>query len=523
MNHYHTDLSVKNITLVETEPLNLQQFIGFQFSEYNPMLAPFVETLEIEALDQNLPIRRANEVSEDCTPLIFHHSESVHPEGYILTIQANGIEIYASDRVGWWYGYQTLLNLLKQQIKSKCGWSLPCCRINDYPTYSWRGMHLDVVRHFFPIENVLQYITILSRLKFNRFHWHLTDDQGWRIEIPQYPRLQEISAFRINSHCQRYGGYYTQAEIRKVVEFAALRGITVVPEIEMPGHSSSVFAAYPQFTCREGSYTVPTEWGIFEDVYCAGNDEGLTFIKSVIDEVLQLFPSKVIHIGGDECPKTRWKECPKCQMRMQKHNLRNEDELQSWFMGQIVEYLHSKGRHAIGWNEILEGGPPKGVMVMAWQNMQVGYLAAALGHDVVMCPMEYCYFDSYQGPRETEPTAFPRDVYLEKVQQFDPLLVDEIEKFISTNHYHLTTKYFNVKFGEFNHFPFSKIDFIERIKEHILGGQGCVWTEYMEDWKQVEYMLFPRINALAETLWGKETKGMSEKGQVIGLTLLNKI
>lgn len=437
----------------------------------------------------------------DSIPIYLQQNESFNPEAYQLLVSGNRVELVYSQYDGGVRGFQTLLQLLFPLITKDRNPFIPALKISDEPRFQWRGMHLDVSRNFFPVENIFRFLDILAFFKFNRFHWHLTDDQGWRIEIEQYPKLTEIGAWRTLPKGKRYGGFYTKDEIRRVVEYARWHGITVIPEVDLPGHTRAMIAAYPHLSCLGIALTVPYRWGIFKDVLCAGNDDTLTFVKNVLDELLQLFPSPVIHIGGDECPKMHWKECPKCQQRIKEERLRDERELQSWFTGQVVDYLAQKGRRAIGWNEIMEGGLPKNAMVMAWQNMQVGFEAALQGHDVVMCPTEYCYFDSYQGSYKTEPRAFPRKVYLEKVQKFDPMMPAEMERVLNQymeQHYSYTSSVL-----QFKNFDSQKQLLTKRFEKHILGGQGCVWTEYMKDWQHVEYMIFPRIYALSEKLWGK--------------------
>ncbi|MEZ4806907.1 MAG: beta-N-acetylhexosaminidase [Flavobacteriales bacterium] len=373
-------------------------------------------------------------------------------EWYRLEVGAGGITISAPSERGLYRGSRTLAQLLEQGSEVS---SLPCLTITDHPRFPWRGMHLDVVRHFFPVDFVKRYIDLLARYKMNSFHWHLTDDQGWRIEIKSRPKLTEVGAWRSGSQVGpyarlefdtvRYGGYYTQDEIREVVAYAAARHINVVPEIEMPGHALAALAAYPQVGCTGGPYAVNRGWGVFEDVFCAGNDSTFSLLEDVLTEVMELFPSPYIHIGGDECPKERWKECPKCQARMKAEGLKDEHELQSWFIQRIERFVNAKGRKIIGWDEILEGGLAPNAAVMSWRGTEGGVAAAKSGHYAVMSPGSHCYFDHYQGDPANEPLAFGGYTTVQKVYSYEPIP------------------------AELN---------AEEAK-YILGAQGNLWTEYI--------------------------------------------
>lgn len=404
-------------------------------------------------------------------------------EGYRLSVDRKGV-VVRGQPAGLFYGVQTLLQLLPPQIfrsgpvREKIDWVIPSVQITDKPRFSWRGMHLDVGRHLFPVEFIKKYIDELAMNKMNRFHWHLTEDQGWRIEIKKYPRLTEIGAYRngtvigkmnmpYRTDSIRYGGFYTQEQIREVVKYAADRFITVVPEIEMPGHSVAALTAYPHLSCTGGPFEVRQIWGISDDIYCAGNDSVFTFLQDVLTEVMALFPSKYIHIGGDEAPKVRWEQCPKCQRRIKEEGLKDEHELQSYFIQRIEKFLNSKGRRIIGWDEILEGGLAPNAAVMSWRGTKGGIEAARQNHDVVMTPTDYCYFDYYQGDPATEPLAIGGFLPLEKVYSYEPLPEE------------LTPEQ----------------------SHHILGAQGNVWTEYMKTPEMVEYMALPRMCALAEVDW----------------------
>ncbi len=398
------------------------------------------------------------------------------PGEYSMSITSTAI-IIIGDRDGIFYGLQTLKQLIasspKKQIK------LLCAVVSDKPTYSWRGMHLDVCRHFFTKEEVKKYIDYLALYKFNIFHWHLTEDQGWRIEIKKYPKLTEVGAWRKGSQVGpysdqkfdtlRYGGFYTQEDVKEIVKYASDRHITVVPEIEMPGHSLAALAAYPELSCKGGKFEVAKGWGVFDDVYCP-KEETFTFLQGVLDEVCELFPGKYVHIGGDECPKTRWKTCSNCQALIKKEGLKDERELQSYFIKRIEKYLNAKGKQIIGWDEILEGGLAPNAAVMSWRGTEGGIAAAKEKHNVVMSPGRPCYFDHYQSKdKKSEPLAIGGYNPLDSVYTYDPA-----PKTLSPEE-----------------------------QKYIMGAQGNVWTEYITSFKQVEYMALPRMCALAEVLWTK--------------------
>jgi hexosaminidase len=407
-------------------------------------------------------------------------------ENYNLDISQDKIHILAEGRgAGFFYAFQTLLQVIPvQDAKSlkTAPFKLSCMSIKDKPRFSWRGMHLDVCRHFFPVSFIKRYLNLMSQYKLNTFHWHLTEDQGWRIEIKKYPLLTGKGAWRSGTMVGkysdkkydtiRYGGYYSQEEIKDIVAYASKLHITVVPEIEMPGHSQAAVAAYPWLSCNGRQLEVARGWGVFEDVYCS-KDSVIHFIEDVLDEVLQLFPGKYIHIGGDECPKTRWKECRSCQARIKSENLKDEHELQSWFITRIEKYLNSKGRNIIGWDEILEGGLAPNAAVMSWRGTDGGIAAARLKHEVVMSPGKPCYFDHYQSKdKAKEPLAIGGFNPVDSVYRYEPL-----PKALKGDE-----------------------------QKYILGAQGNVWTEYIQNEKQVEYMAIPRMCALAEVLWSPKEK-----------------
>jgi len=411
---------------------------------------------------------------------IFQPDTLLPVEWYGLTVTADAIDVYAPTQEGLFRGTRTLMQLLDQGREQG---HLPCLWIADNPRFPWRGMHLDVCRHFFPVEFVKKYIDLIARYKMNTFHWHLTEDQGWRIEIKKYPQLTEVGAWRKGSQIGpyaaqtfdtlHYGGFYTQEQIREVVTYAAARHITVVPEIEMPGHAMAALASYPHLGCTRpagqvgGPYEVQRGWGVFDEVFCAGNDSVFTFLEDVLSEVMELFPGAYIHIGGDECPKTRWKECPKCQARMQAEGLKDKHELQSYFIQRIERFVNSKGRKIIGWDEILEGGLAPNAAVMSWRGTEGGIAAAKAGHHAVMSPGSHCYFDHYQGDPANEPVAIGGHTTVQKVYSYEP-----IPEALS-----------------------------EEEAKYILGAQGNVWTEYILTPEHVEYMAVPRMLALAEVLW----------------------
>ena len=423
---------------------------------------------------------------ENKTQISFNYveNESESDEAYTLRIDGKGIYIEASDVKGAFYATQTLRQLLPVGIENKTFLKseirLPFLIIKDQPQFAYRGMHLDVARHMFSVEFIKKYIDALAMLKMNTFHWHLTDDQGWRIEIKKYPRLQEVSAYRnatLVGHYsdqphqfdgKRYGGYYTQEEVKDIVQYAKERFVTVIPEIEMPGHAQAAVAAYPELGCKDEPVEVATKWGVFEEIYCP-NPKTFAFLEDVLDEVLDLFPSKYIHIGGDEAPKTHWKNCTHCQALIEKEDLKDEHHLQSYFITKMEKYLNSKGRQIIGWDEILEGGLAPNATVMSWRGTSGAIEAAKSGHDVIMTPTSHCYFDYYQSENDDEPLAIGGFLPLEKVYGFNPI----------------------------------PEELTENESQYVLGAQGNIWTEYIPTENHLEYMAFPRMLALSEVVWSK--------------------
>lgn len=406
---------------------------------------------------------------------------SLKPDAYTLKIDSMGVHLEGGNGAGVFYGIQTLIQLLPAGKTTRL--TLQSLSIEDEPRFSWRGMHLDVCRHFFTVKEVKKYLDYLAMYKMNVFHWHLTDDQGWRIEIKKYPKLTTVGGYRngtLIGHYSnvpekydtiRYGGYYTQDEIRDVVAYANARHISIVPEIEMPGHATAALAAYPMLGCTSGPFDVARSWGVFKDVFCP-LEVTFNFLQDVLTEVSDLFPGKYTHIGGDECPKDRWKESPFCQELMRKEGLKDEHELQSYFVQRIGKFLQTKNKKLIGWDEILEGGIADDAAIMSWRGYAGGVQAAKLKHDVVMTPTAYCYFDYYQSSSPSEPLAIGGYLPLEMVYRFEPvadvLTADEAK--------------------------------------YILGTQGNLWTEYIDSWKKVEYMTMPRMAAIAEVGWTAKEK-----------------
>jgi len=411
---------------------------------------------------------------------------SLGAEGYELSVTTNGVVIRAGTAAGVFYGAQSLLQLLPPGIFStnsgrdrEIAWAVPCVEISDSPRFAWRGFMLDVSRHFFTKTEVEQVLDLMALYKLNTFHWHLVDDQGWRIQIKKYPRLTSVGAWRdgvgfglasnsATAYDQhgRYGGFYTQRDIREVVAYAAARHITIVPEIEMPGHSSAALKAYPQFACASARIAMPEKGGVFNGVYCAGNDATFVFLDNILSEVAQLFPGKYIHIGGDEVNKSNWKNCDDCQLRIKTENLKDERELQAYLTRRIEKMVNAHGKNLIGWSEIREGGLASSAALMDW--IGGGAESAASGHDVVMSPTTFCYFDYYQSTNQAaEPKAIGGYVPLQRVYQFDPMPERLAPEFHA----------------------------------HVIGGQANLWTEYIPNFRQVEYMMFPRLGALAEVNW----------------------
>ena len=408
-------------------------------------------------------------------------------EGYVLSVTPETVSIKGQTENGVFYGIQTLRKSMPPAETKAGSILLPAVTIKDAPRFAYRGMHLDVGRHFFPVEFIKRYIDLLALHNMNTFHWHLTEDQGWRIEIKKYPKLTEIGSIRnrtvIGRNTQEYdntpyGGFYTQEEAREIVKYARERYITVIPEVDLPGHMLAALAAYPEMGCTGGPYEVCPRWGVFKDVLCIGNEQSMQFLEDVMAEIIEIFPSKLIHIGGDEAPRTRWQKCPKCQARIKAEGLKAdkehtaEDRLQSYCMARIEKFLNSKGRQIIGWDEILEGDVAPNATVMSWRGSAGGIKAAQMGHDVIMTPNSFCYFDYYQtDDTANEPLGIGGYVPLEKVYSLEPTA-----------------------------------SLTEEQARHILGAQANLWTEYIATTEHVEYMVLPRMAALAEVQWMQPEK-----------------
>lgn len=422
--------------------------------------------------------------------VVFLLDSTLGKEEYNLDVTQRKVVVKSSDLNGAVYAIETIKQLLPVEIyknspAENVSWTIPCVKIHDKPRFAYRGLHMDPSRHFFEVDEVKRYIDIIVLHKMNTLHWHLTDDQGWRIEIRKYPKLTEIGAYRdktLIGHLNddkgydytRYGGFYTQDDIREVVEYAASKGVTVIPEIDLPGHMLAALAAYPEYGCTGGPYEVWGRWGVSEDVLCAGKEETFEFLEGVLTEVMELFPSEYIHIGGDESPKVRWEKCPACQARIKELGLKDgekysaEHYLQSYVTARVERFLNSHGRKIIGWDEILEGELAPGATVMSWRGVEGGLQAAKLGHDAIMTPSTHFYFDYCQSDTpENEPLGIGGYIPVEKCYSYEPFTPEMTDE----------------------------------EKGHILGVQANLWTEYIKTPEHLEYMLLPRAAALSEVQW----------------------
>ena len=482
--------------------LNIDKSFAITFeSKILKQEASYFSELLNKTVDLNLQSKLADNFNGKAISLQLTSKDGVPDENYTLSISQMGIVITSNSPKGVFYGLQSLFQIVLANIDKNGKIEIPTLEIIDSPRFAYRGMHLDVGRHLFPPAFIKKYIDLLAFYKLNTFHWHLTEDQGWRIEIKKYPKLTEVGAWRKETLIghggkkpfefdgKTYGGFYTQDEIRDIVNYAAERHISIIPEIEMPGHSLAALASYPELGCTGGPYEVATRWGVFQDIYCT-KDETFEFLEDVLLEVMDLFPSKYIHIGGDEAPKARWKECAICQATIKREGLKNEHELQSYFIQRIEKFLNNHGRQIIGWDEILEGGLAPNATVMSWRGTEGGIDAAKQNHDAIMSPGSYCYFDHYQNKAKTEPLAIGGFLPLDKVYSYEP-----VPEALSPEE-----------------------------AEHILGAQANVWTEYMETTDYVEYMILPRMAALAEVNWAEADKKDWElfKKKVQGHYLLYK-
>ena len=494
----------QEITVTEGTSFTLDETvaIAYQGDEAMKQNATFLAEYIKEKVGLDLPI--TNQSSNKAIRLSVENSGD-NPEGYQLTVSADGIAIIGASPAGVFYGIQTLRKALPV-TKGKA--KLPAVEINDYPRFSYRGAHLDVSRHFFTIDSIKRFIDILALHNINRFHWHLTDDQGWRFEMKKYPKLSTIAAERSETVIgrnsgeydgQHYGPFqYTQDDCREIVAYAAERHITVIPEIDLPGHMQAALAAYPEFGCTGGPYEVWKMWGVSENVLCAGNDATLGFIEDVLTEIVDVFPSEYIHVGGDECPKTEWEKCPKCQARIKALGLKDDDKhsaemyLQSFVISHAEKFLNSKGRKIIGWDEILEGELAPTATVHSWRGISGGLEAAKKGHNCIMSPNTFMYFDYYQTKHTAdEPLAIGGYVPVETVYNYEPM------------HPSLTPEQ----------------------QKHIIGVQANLWTEYIHTFTHVEYMELPRMAALCEVQWCKpENKDFEDfKQRIIPLVELYDI
>ena len=480
----------QEVSLTQGNPFKLNGNVLIAYPENNALLQRNAEFLS-EYIRQSTgyaPKTKAIAAGEQVKNAITLglDPDIANKEGYVLTTTPEGISINGQTENGVFYGIQTLRKSIPAEAKGATI-LIPAGEIKDEPRFSYRGMHLDVGRHFFPIEFIKKYIDLLALHNMNTFHWHLTEDQGWRIEIKKYPKLTEIGSQRSRTVIGRntqeydntpYGGFYTQEEAKEIVKYAQERYITVIPEVDLPGHMLAALAAYPEMGCTGGPYEVCPRWGVFEDVLCIGNDKTMQFLEDVMSEIIEIFPSEYVHIGGDEAPRDRWKECPKCQARIKAEGLKAdknhtaEDRLQSYCMTRIEKFLNSKGRRIIGWDEILEGDVAPNATVMSWRGASGGIKAAQMGHDVIMTPNTYCYFDYYQtADTKDEKLGIGGYVPIEKVYSLDPTF-----------------------------------DLNEEQKKHIIGAQANLWTEYITTTEHVEYMVLPRMAALAEVQWTQPEK-----------------
>ena len=418
---------------------------------------------------------------------VFIRDNRLAPEEYKIEIGKKSTVVRASQSNGVRYAIETIKQMLPEEIYGsevgvKADWTLPCGEISDKPRFAYRGMHLDCARHFFSVDEVKRYLDIMAVYKLNRFHWHLSDDQGWRIEILRYPELTLVGGYRSGTMIGhdfnsddgiRYGGYYTQDQIREVVAYADKLGITVIPEIDLPGHMLAALSAYPWLGCEGGPYEAWHKWGVSDEVLCAGKETTYEFLENVLDEVAELFPAEYIHIGGDECPKTKWKACPACQAKIAELGLKDdgrftaEQYLQCYVTARMQEFLASKGKKIIGWDEILEGNLAEGATVMSWRGKDGAVEASKLGFDAILAPTSHCYFDYLQSQdKDKEPVGFNGYIPLDKVYSLEPMegMPPEAEK-------------------------------------HLLGVQANLWTEYIATEEQLQYMLLPRLLALSEVQW----------------------
>ncbi len=469
----------QKVTLVDND-FNITKSVKILIDKSDKEMLRLAEVLN-RSLAQNLKITSKARVSK-VIEIAIDKSLAKSSEAYQLIVNRKNVKITAANYAGVFYGIQTLHQLVEGDL-------IKGVMIEDEPRFKYRGLHIDVCRHFFPVEFIKKFIDVMAFYKYNNLHWHLTEDQGWRIEIKKYPKLTEIGSKRAQTKIGHYGdklhefdgvpveGFYTQEQIKEIVAYAKGKYINVIPEIEMPGHATAALTSYPHLGCKGEDYKVAENWGVFHTIYCAGKESTFKFLEDVIDEVVELFPSKYIHIGGDEAFKDHWKECLLCKKRMEEEGLKDFHELQSYFIQRMEKYINSKGKQIIGWDEILEGGLAPNATVMSWRGMKGGIAAANMDHDVIMTPGSPCYFDNYQGPKSDEPLAIGGMNTLEKVYEFNPF-----PKELPTEKHHF-----------------------------ILGAQANLWSEYIKTEDHMEYMAYPRACALSEVLWSSEKKSSFEE------------
>lgn len=496
--------SEENLEIIPYPNYLIKKTGKFKVEQQTKIIIPDSSVIDVHAIAEefsvqfrkvsgiDLSILPASQGKDATGAIVFRFNSDLDKEAYNLTITKQRVVIEASHDAGFFYAIQTIKQLFPEVIYGKelvaIEWTLPCLEIKDAPRFKYRGMHLDVARHFFNVEEVKRYIDILALHKLNTFHWHLTDDQGWRIEIKKYPKLTSIGGWRKGTVIEKkwgnydniaYGGFYTQEEIREVVDYAAQHFITVIPEIDLPGHMVAALASYPHLGCLDKNYEVYQDWGVSNDVLCVGKESTFDFLEGVMAEVMELFPSEYIHIGGDECPKTRWEKCPHCQRRIKELGLKTDERyttehyLQSYAISRIGKFLNDHGRKIIGWDELLEGGIAPNATIMSWRGIDGGIEAARQHHDVIMTSNSHFYFDYYQSlDTENEPFGFGGYVPVEKVYSFNPQpeVLNEDEQ------------------------------------KHIIGVQANLWTEYIKTNEHLEYMLLPRLAALSEVQWTQDTQ-----------------
>lgn len=464
------DINSKTKIYIDPEDAELKLLAGMLADQLGKFTAFEVPVIEKE----NLLKRKNAFILTKKYPI-----DTLGKEGYYLAVRPENVIVRAQAGHGIFYGLQTIYQTLpvdeNEMVSNNRTISIPSLDILDKPRYSWRGLMLDVGRYFYPVEFIKKYIDYMAMHKLNTFHWHLTEDHGWRIEIKKHPALTEKGAWREGTQVgspqqvdyRPHGGYYTQEQIKEVIAYASERYVNVVPEIEMPGHTLAALVAYPDLSCTGGPFDMPLQWGIQEEIYCAGNERTFAFLEDILSEVAELFPSPIIHIGGDEAPKARWKACPKCQARIKAEGLKDEHELQSYFITRIEEFLLTKGKNLIGWDEILEGGLAPNASVMSWRGIRGGIAAAKQHHEVVMSPTTNLYFDYYQGDPALEPKAIGGFLPLEKVYAYEP----------------------------------TPAELTEEEAKYIIGTQANIWAEYIHTPGKAEYMTYPRAAALAEVAW----------------------